>query len=78
LLALFLQRANMFLIVLQVTEADEALILAGEKVEQTRWVVPARSIQQLIVQFQSEVMGAFKENLVFEVCPLFHVICCAV
>ncbi len=43
----------MFLIVLQVTEADEALILAGEKVEQTRWVVPARSIQQLIVQFQS-------------------------
>ncbi|KAL0040642.1 hypothetical protein WJX79_000331 [Trebouxia sp. C0005] len=50
-----------------VTEADEALILAGEKVEQTRWVVPARSTQQLIVQFQSEDMGVFKETLVFEV-----------
>ncbi len=60
------------------TEADEALILAGEKVEQTRWVVPARSTQQLIVQFQSEDMGAFKENLVFEVCPWFLVICCVV
>lgn len=64
----------MFLIVLQVTEVDEALMLAGEKVEQTRWVVPARSTQQLIVQFQSENMGAFKENLVFEVWPLFHVL----
>ena len=68
----------MFLIVLQVIEADEALNLSGEKVEQTRWVVPARSTQQLMVQFQSEDMGAFKENLVFEVCPLFHVLCCAV
>lgn len=76
--ALVLQRAKMFLIMLQVTEADEALILGGEKVEQTRWVIPARSTQQLIVQFQAEDMGAFKENLVFEVCPLFHVICCAV
>lgn len=63
---------------LQVSEADEAIILAGEKVEQTRWVVPARSTQQLIVQFQSEDMGAFKENLVFEVCPFIHVICCAI
>ena len=39
----------------------------GEKVEQSRWVVPARSSQLLIMQFQSDNMGAFKENLVFEV-----------
>ena len=51
----------------QVAETDEASIMAGEKTEQTRWVVPARSSRQLIVQFQSEDMGSFKDNLVFEV-----------
>ena len=44
--------------------------MAGDKVEQSRWVVPARSSHLLVMQFQSEDMGTFKENLVFEVCPL--------
>ena len=42
-------------------------MLNGEKVEQSRWVVPANGSQMLVVQFQSEDMGTFKENLVFEV-----------
>ena len=43
-------------------------MMNGEKVEQSRWVVPANGSQMLVVQFQSEDMGTFKENLVFEVC----------
>lgn len=53
--------------VLQVAGADEASIMAGDKAEQTRWVVPAKGSQLLVMQFQSEDMGGFKENLVFEV-----------
>lgn len=44
--------------------------MAGDKLQQSRWVVPARSSQLLVMQFQSEDMGTFKENLVFEVCLL--------
>ena len=43
-------------------------MLNGEKVDQSRWIVPANGSQMLVVQFQSEDMGTFRENLVFEVC----------
>ena len=49
---------------------DDATILTAERVEQYRWVVPAKASQTLVVQFQSTDMGNFKENVVFEVsCP---------
>lgn len=46
---------------------DDATILTAERVEQYRWVVPAKVSQTLVVQFQSTDMGNFKENVVFEV-----------
>lgn len=56
-------------LVAQAAEGDEATIMSGDKLEQSRWVVPANGSQLLVMQFQSEDMGTFKENLVFEVCP---------
>lgn len=47
-------------------DADAATALNAEKVEQSRWVIPAKKSQMLVVQFQSTDMGSFKENLVFE------------
>ena len=52
---------------MQAGEADEAAVRAADMVEQYRWVIPAKGFQTLLVQFQSEDMGNFKENLVFEV-----------
>lgn len=52
---------------MQAGEADEAAARAAERVEQYRWVIPAKGFQTLVVQFQSEDMGNFKESLVFEV-----------
>lgn len=46
---------------------DDATILTAERMEQYRWVVPAKASQTLVVQFQSTDMGNFKENVVFEV-----------
>lgn len=43
------------------------MILKAERVEQYRWVVPAKTSQTLVVQFQSPEKGNFKENFVFEV-----------
>lgn len=51
----------------QAAEGDEATVMNGDKVEQSRWVVPANGSQLLVVQFESEDMGTFRENLVFEV-----------
>lgn len=55
---------------MQTAEGDQASILNGDKVEQSRWVVPANGSQVVVVQFQSEDMGSFRENLVFEVSVL--------
>lgn len=52
---------------MQAGEGDQASIINGDKVEQSRWVVPANGSQIVVVQFQSEDMGSFRENLVFEV-----------
>lgn len=57
-------------LVAQAADGDEATIMCGDKVEQSRWVVPANGSQLLVMQFQSVDMGTFRENLVFEVWPL--------
>lgn len=54
-------------VVVQAAEGDQDSIMNGDKVEQSRWVVPANGSQTVVVQFQSEEMGSFRENLVFEV-----------
>lgn len=47
--------------------AGDAAVLDGDKSEQTRWVIAAKATQLLVVQFQSEDMGSFRETLSFEV-----------
>lgn len=56
----------------QAGDVDEATVMSAERVEQSRWVIPAKKSQMLVVQFQSPDMGSFKENLVFEASLLYR------